>query len=167
MELRGRESYPILDREQIVTSQNHPAASRSVEGRTRTIGRDHPATGWSMIGVATALTRLGCHIEAERLFRDAKANFELPNNQDESGSQRAMLGISQALLGQGKVEESERILDEALPELIEVLGPDDPVVLQLMHDWAMGRQNVGVHDERTESVYVELLRRREAGSWSR
>ena len=89
-------------------------------------------------------------MEAGGLFRRALSTFGTLH-EEEHGPARAMLGIALALLGQGRTEEAESYYERTVPALKKRLGDDHRITLQAMHEWALGRQYLGLFDDRTEA----------------
>ena len=62
-------------------------------------------------------------------------------------------------LSSGK-EEADSIYDQLLDDVPRQLGDDHRYALEMRHAFALRRQRQGLHDARTEALYLDLLERR-------
>ena len=99
----------------------------TLDGRSRVLGPEHPATLKAMVNLATSLLHQGQYVEAEKLLRDALSSQRrvLGPSHPNVGASLYQLAVLKGL--QGKNDEALTLLRESIDH---GLPPDDTLGIE-------------------------------------
>ncbi|KAH8660124.1 hypothetical protein BX600DRAFT_522911 [Xylariales sp. PMI_506] len=125
------------------------------------LGRDHPSTLGSMMGLASVLDNQGKYTEAEVMHRQTLELLESVLGRDHPSTLGSMMGLACVLDNQGKYTEAEVMHRQTLELLESVLGRDHPSTLGSMMGLANVLDNQGKYTE-AEVMHRQTLELKES-----
>ncbi|KAH6699042.1 hypothetical protein BKA61DRAFT_583080 [Leptodontidium sp. MPI-SDFR-AT-0119] len=124
------------------------------------LGKEHPDTLGSMIGLAASLHSQGKHTMAEAIYRQTLQLNETVLGKEHPDTLGSMMGLAVSLRNLGKYAEAEAMYRQTLQLQETVLGKDHPETLRTIMNLAVSLRKQGKYAE-AEAMYRQTLQLQE------
>jgi tetratricopeptide (TPR) repeat protein len=124
------------------------------------LGKEHPHTPASIVGLANSLHSQGKYAEAEAMYRQTLQLQETVLGKEHPDTLRSIMGLASSLYSQGQYAEAEAMYRQTLQLQETVLGKEHPDALASMMNIANSLHSQGQYAE-AEAMYKQTLQLQE------
>lgn len=120
------------------------AYAAMVEARTQTLGRRHPQTLTSLVGLGDSLSKLGQHDEAIETLSEALDGYQREHGEDHPSTFRTMGTLAMAYVTAGRPREALPLYGQQMESRRRVFGPDSRDFFTASFNYAISLMRAGM-----------------------